>query len=92
MKLRISAFLASLFFSLTLLAAEAQKDMGRIDINSATAQELGDGLTGVGDKTAHAIVDYREKNGPFKNVTELMKVKRIGEKVIEKNKARIDFK
>lgn len=32
-------------------------------------------LKGVGEKSAHAVIDYKEKNGPFTNVGELNKVK-----------------
>jgi comEA protein len=50
-----------------------------VDVNAATATEL-EALPGIGARTAAAIVDYREKNGPFKKVEELMNVKGIGEK------------
>jgi len=38
----------------------------------------------VGDKTAQAIIDYRTANGPFRDVKDLMKVKGIGPKKLEK--------
>lgn len=50
-----------------------------VDVNAATATEL-EALPGIGARTAAAIVEYREKNGPFKKVEELMNVKGIGEK------------
>ena len=43
-----------------------------VDLNSATAAEL-DALKGVGAAKAKAIIDYRDKNGPFKSVDELAK-------------------
>jgi comEA protein len=50
-----------------------------ININTATAEQL-DSLPGVGAKLASRIVDYRQKNGGFKKVEDLMNVQGIGEK------------
>lgn len=57
-----------------------------VDINSADAAALAEALTGVGDKTAKAIVDYRKQHGPFQSVQDLLKVRGIGPKLLEKNK------
>ncbi|MBI4160879.1 MAG: helix-hairpin-helix domain-containing protein [Acidobacteria bacterium] len=51
----------------------------RIDINSAGVDELME-LPGVGPAYAERIVAYREENGPFKTVEEIMNVRGIGEK------------
>ncbi len=51
----------------------------KVNINTAKADELAT-LPGVGAKTAAEIVSYREKNGPFKNLEDLKKVKGIGAK------------
>ena len=50
-----------------------------IDLNSATVEEL-QRLDGIGPALAQAIVDYREQNGPFASVEELLEVPGIGEK------------
>jgi competence protein ComEA len=50
-----------------------------VNINTASAAEL-DALPGIGAKTAAVIVEYRQKNGPFKKIEELMNVRGIGEK------------
>lgn len=50
-----------------------------IDINQASASEL-ERLPGVGARTAERIIEYREKNGGFKKIEELMNVQGIGEK------------
>jgi competence protein ComEA len=59
-----------------------------VNINTASASEL-EALPGVGAKTAARIVEYRQKNGPFKKVEELMNVRGIGEKNFLKLKAQI---
>jgi len=50
-----------------------------ININTATADQL-DALPGIGAKLAARIVDYRQKNGGFKKLEDLMNVQGIGEK------------
>jgi len=50
-----------------------------VNINTASAAEL-DALPGIGARTAALIVEYRQKNGPFKKIEDLMNVRGIGEK------------
>ncbi|MCX6539401.1 MAG: helix-hairpin-helix domain-containing protein [Acidobacteria bacterium] len=50
-----------------------------INLNTATVEQL-DRLPGVGPKTAALIIEYRQKNGGFKKVEDLMNVRGIGEK------------
>lgn len=59
---------------------------GNVNINTADAATLADGLNGVGIKKAQAIVDYRKQHGAFKSMNDLAKVKGISDKLIEKNK------
>lgn len=61
----------------------AAEENNPIDLNRATARELIQ-LPGVGEVIAKRIVDFREEHGPFKRVEDLMKVKGIGEKSLEK--------
>lgn len=58
--------------------ASADLGVGRLDINKATAAEL-EALPAIGPKTAQAIVEYRQANGPFRSVEDLLQVKGIGE-------------
>lgn len=57
-----------------------------ISINNADQATL-EKLNGIGPAKARAIVEYREKEGAFKSVDDLTKVKGIGAKTLEKNRA-----
>ena len=48
-----------------------------VNINTASATEIA-ALPGIGDKTAARIVEYRQKNGPFKKVEEILETSRSG--------------
>jgi competence protein ComEA len=54
-----------------------QPGSGRIDINTASIEEL-DQLPGIGPVTAHKIVAYREENGPFATIEAIQDVPGIG--------------
>jgi competence ComEA-like helix-hairpin-helix protein len=59
--------------------AKGEPLLNSIDINSATAEELLQ-LPGVGQMIAERIVLFREENGPFTAVEDLVHVKGIGQK------------
>ncbi|HEY7638523.1 MAG TPA: helix-hairpin-helix domain-containing protein [Steroidobacteraceae bacterium] len=71
----------------TLLPALAWA--GPVDINTADAATIARELQGIGLSRAQAIVAYREKNGAFRSADELRKIKGIGQKVLERNRANI---
>ncbi len=58
---------------------------GPININTASAIEL-EALPGIGATKAAAIVSYREKNGPFRSITEIQNVSGIGPKTFDQLK------
>ena len=57
---------------------DIQPDLTPLDLNSATEAELME-LPGIGEELARRIVEYRENNGPFSAVEDIMQVSGIGE-------------
>ena len=88
---RLSRFVVSRFFAISfavlLLITSFGVLAGPVDINTADAKTLATALIGIGAAKAEAIVAYREANGPFKRLDELLKVKGVGAKTLEKNRA-----
>lgn len=62
---------------------------GPVNVNTADAATISTELKGVGMTKAQAIVEYREKHGPFQNADELSLVKGIGERTVEINRTDI---
>lgn len=69
-------------------ATDKSSANAKISINQADQHAFAK-MSGIGDKKAQAIVDYRTEHGPFKQVDELKKIKGIGDKILEKNKDRL---
>lgn len=61
---------------------ETKASVQRININTAGAALL-DSLPGIGPELAQRIIDYREANGPFTSLSQLMLVEGIGESRLE---------
>ena len=59
--------------------AKAAAPTSPINLNTATQAQL-ESLPGIGAKAAERILEFRQKNGSFKKIEDLMKVKGIGEK------------
>lgn len=57
-----------------------------VNVNAATAEEIAEALKGVGLSKAAAIVSYRNENGKFKHVDELVNVKGIGIRTVDINR------
>ena len=73
----------ALMQSNTIFETEAAQDIDfRLDINSASKIELME-LHGIGELLAERIIAYREENGPFTTVDDLICVKGIGEKKLQ---------
>ena len=66
----------------------AEDLLGKININTAAAEELVS-LSGIGEGRAADIIAYREENGAFSRIEDIMKVSGIGEKTFEEIKEQI---
>jgi len=64
---------------------------GKLNLNTADAQTIQHELSGIGEAKAQAIVAYREANGPFSSVDELLEVKGIGKSLLDKNRDKLDI-
>lgn len=64
-----------------LPAPTPEVERGRVNINTAGAEELME-LPGIGEKRAADIIADREKNGPFRFVEDITRVKGIGEETL----------
>lgn len=76
----MAAFLATGLFSIWAWAAQP------VNVNSANAEDIAESLKGVGLSKAAAIVSYRNENGRFKHVDELVNVKGIGIRTVDINR------
>jgi competence protein ComEA len=73
-------------------SGQDQKSSGKVvNINTASQSEL-ESLPGIGPSLAKKIIDFRQKNGGFKNPSDLMAVQGIGEKKFEQLKSLISVK
>lgn len=57
-----------------------------VNVNTATAAEIAENLKGIGPSKAQKIVEYREANGAFAHIDELVNVKGIGIRTIDQNR------
>jgi len=60
----------------------------KVNINTAGVDELV-ALPGIGRAYAERIIEYRQKNGPFKKVEDILNVRGIGEKTFERIRDRL---
>lgn len=70
-------------------SADGKSAGGKININTATEQQLSNGLDSIGAVMAKRIIEYRQKNGSFHSTDELKQVSGIGDKTFEKIRDKI---
>lgn len=69
--------------------AEETEQGAKVNLNTANAETLQKELSGIGAGKASAIVAYREENGSFTSVDELIEVKGIGKAILDKNRDKL---
>ncbi len=60
-----------------------------VNVNTANAEQLADTLVGIGPSKAEAIVSYRDAHGDFEHIDELINVRGIGMRTVDRNRDRI---
>ncbi len=73
-----------------VMDSSATSDVQKVDLNGADAATLQKELAGVGEAKSKAIVAYREINGPFASVDELLEVKGIGKAILDRNRDKLE--
>lgn len=89
MRLLVMLFMLLNFLPMSLDAAEAEpasaaEQQLSVDINTADAIRLAEALPGIGPTKAALIVQWRTQNGPFTQLEQLLQIKGIGPKTLEK--------
>ncbi len=83
---RIKFVLLAVLIGLSLQVAAAG-----VDINTASAEQMAEGLNGIGLVKAQEIVRYRQLNGPFESIDQLVAVKGVGQGLLERNRERLEI-
>ncbi len=83
MKKRFGSVCLALLLNLPVWAA--------VDVNSATQSEL-EAVKGIGPAKAKAIIEYREKHGPYQSVDELVAVKGLGKASVDKLRDQLEVR
>ncbi|MBT3723082.1 MAG: helix-hairpin-helix domain-containing protein [Gammaproteobacteria bacterium] len=78
--------ITAIFLILLSIALSSGSYATPININKADANSLAKSLSGIGKYKAKAIINYRNKNGFFKNAIDIVNVKGIGKGTYNKNK------
>lgn len=81
----IKKTIAALLVTLALAGFATAEEMS-VNVNTATAEQLAEALTGIGEAKAEAIIEYREEHGPFQHPDELVNVRGIGLATLDRNR------
>ncbi len=85
----VAAFSTPVFAAEPAAPGAAVAVAASVNINTADAATLSNGLDGVGAARARAIIEHREAHGPFSSADDLLEVNGIGPATLEKNRTRI---
>ncbi len=91
MKAKLMVVMILGIFLVTGVTAVSADILQKKDINNATLETL-TSVKGIGEKKAAVILSYLQEYGPVKNMDELLKVRGIGEKILEKIKEEFEVK
>ena len=83
--LRSKALLVAISLFFIFAGPVITSAQGKVNVNSATVEQLVE-VPGVGESTANRIIEKRKELGSFKSLNDLLQVKGIGEKKLEKMK------
>ena len=89
--MKVTKLLGKVILITSLVFASGWANAAPVNVNTADAQTLAKNINGIGPKKAQAIVTYRKSNGPFRTIKDLIKVKGIGQKTLDKNKSNLLF-
>lgn len=81
--------IANILHGMILMSLSGLVFAGPVNINTADAQTIEKELNGIGARKAEAIVTYRNANGSFTSADDLIKIKGIGSKIVDKNRDNI---
>ena len=76
---------------ITILVSSFAASAELVNINGASVGALSHYLKGVGAVKAKSIVSYREENGDFTSIDDIVNVKGIGEGLLKKNRATLSL-
>ena len=62
-----------------------------VNINHASAKDMAISFKGIGLKKAESIVAWREMNGEFTSINQLLEIRGIGQKILDVNRSKISL-
>lgn len=70
-------------------AGESSGGKGRVNVNTASADQIAGAAQGIGKATARDLVKHRMAKGPFASLDDLTQVGGIGQATVDRNRNRL---